>query len=153
MTSSEDTRTIAVYGATGHTGGYLLAELRRRGLTPILVGRDADRIRAAAGAVDLPDAGIRVAELSDHAALVTAFTGAEVVISSLPAYVEHGAAVLAAAIDAGAHYTDMSGEQLFLKRVFDEFDRAPRRRASPSSPASPTVMSPVTCSLTSPRAA
>ncbi|BDT97146.1 saccharopine dehydrogenase NADP-binding domain-containing protein [Nocardia sputorum] len=128
MTSSEDTRTIAVYGATGHTGGYLLAELRRRGLTPILVGRDADRIRAAAGAVDLPDAGIRVAELSDHAALVTAFTGAEVVISSLPAYVEHGAAVLAAAIDAGAHYTDMSGEQLFLKRVFDEF--GPRAAAA-----------------------
>ncbi|MBF6467959.1 saccharopine dehydrogenase NADP-binding domain-containing protein [Nocardia beijingensis] len=121
MTSTEDPRTIAVYGATGHTGGYLLTELRRRGLTPIVVGRDADRIRAAADAADLPDAAVRVAELSDYAALVTAFTGADVVISSLPAYVEHGAAVLAAAIDAGAHYTDMSGEQLFLKRVFDEF--------------------------------
>ncbi|MGW4328618.1 saccharopine dehydrogenase NADP-binding domain-containing protein [Nocardia sp. NPDC004573] len=121
MTSTEDPRTIAVYGATGHTGGYLLTELRRRGLTPIVVGRDADRIRAAADAADLPDAVVRVAELSDHASLVTAFSGADVVISSLPAYVEHGAAVLAAAIDAGAHYTDMSGEQLFLKRVFDEF--------------------------------
>ncbi|WP_159842040.1 saccharopine dehydrogenase NADP-binding domain-containing protein [Nocardia sp. CY41] len=128
MTSTEDPRTIAVYGATGHTGGYLLAELRRRGLTPTLVGRDADRIRAAADAADLPDAAVRVAELTDHAALVTAFTGADVVISSLPAYVEHGAAVLAAAIDAGAHYTDMSGEQLFLKRVFDEF--GPRATAA-----------------------
>ncbi|WP_174184890.1 NAD(P)H-binding protein [Nocardia barduliensis] len=128
MTSTEATPAIAVYGATGHTGGYLLAELRRRGITPILVGRDADRIRSAADAVDLPNADIRVAELTDHAALVTAFTGADVVISSLPAYVEHGAAVLAASIDAHAHYTDMSGEQLFARRVFDEF--GPRAEAA-----------------------
>ncbi|WP_067471171.1 saccharopine dehydrogenase NADP-binding domain-containing protein [Nocardia amamiensis] len=124
MTSTEATAyapTIAVYGATGHTGGYLLTELRRRGLTPILVGRDADRIRAAADAAGLSDADVRVADLTDHATLVAAFTGADVVISSLPAYVNHGAAVLGAAIDAGAHYTDMSGEQPFLKRVFDEF--------------------------------
>jgi short subunit dehydrogenase-like uncharacterized protein len=128
MTTNEASPAIAVYGATGHTGRYLLTELRRRGLTPILVGRDADRIRAAATAAQLPDADVRVADLSDHAALVTAFTGADVVISSLPAYVEHGAAVLAAAIEAGAHYTDMSGEQLFLKRVFDEF--GPRAAAA-----------------------
>ncbi|WP_043718706.1 saccharopine dehydrogenase NADP-binding domain-containing protein [Nocardia asiatica] len=128
MTSTENAPAIAVYGATGHTGGYLLAELRRRGITPILVGRDADRIRAAADAVDLPHADIRVAELTDHTALVTAFTGADVVISSLPAYVEHGAAVVAAAIDAHAHYTDMSGEQLFARRVFDEF--GPRAEAA-----------------------
>ncbi|MBF6299784.1 saccharopine dehydrogenase NADP-binding domain-containing protein [Nocardia amamiensis] len=131
MTSTEATAsapTIAVYGATGHTGGYLLTELRRRGLTPILVGRDADRIRAAATAAGLPDAEVRVADLTDPAGLVAAFTGADVVISSLPAYVNHGAAVLAAAIDAGAHYTDMSGEQLFLKRVFDEF--GPRAAAA-----------------------
>ncbi|MGK8521770.1 saccharopine dehydrogenase NADP-binding domain-containing protein [Nocardia asteroides] len=128
MTTNEATPAIAVYGATGHTGRYLLAQLRRRGLTPILVGRDGDRVRAAATAAHLPDAEVRVADLSDHAALVTAFTGANVVISSLPAYVEHGAAVLAAAIEAGAHYTDMSGEQLFLKRVFDEF--GPRAAAA-----------------------
>ncbi|CAM4513609.1 saccharopine dehydrogenase NADP-binding domain-containing protein [Nocardia ninae] len=128
MTSTSTTKTIAVYGATGITGGYVLTELCRRGVTPILVGRDAARIQAAAAAADLPDAQIRVADLTDHDALVTAFTGADVVISSLPAYVTHGPAVLAAAIDAGAHYTDMSGEQLFLKQVFDEF--GPRAEAA-----------------------
>ncbi|MFC9435494.1 saccharopine dehydrogenase NADP-binding domain-containing protein [Nocardia sp. NPDC057030] len=125
---TESSKRIAVYGATGITGGHVLAELRRRGHTPILVGRNETRIRAAATAAGLPDAEIRVADLADHDALVTAFTGADVVISSLPAYVEHGAAVLAAAIDAGAHYTDMSGEQLFLQRVFDEF--GPRAEAA-----------------------
>ncbi|MFC7451156.1 saccharopine dehydrogenase NADP-binding domain-containing protein [Rhodococcus daqingensis] len=123
--STESTTTIAVYGATGVTGASLLTELNRRGIASILVGRNADRMRAAAAAAGTPAAEVRVADLGDHDALVTAFTGADAVISSLPAYVEHGEAVLAAAIDAGAHYTDMSGEQLFLKRVFDDYaDRA-----------------------------
>ncbi|WP_330251865.1 saccharopine dehydrogenase NADP-binding domain-containing protein [Nocardia sp. NBC_00565] len=121
MTTTKDTVTIAIYGATGVTGGHLLTELNRRGITPILVGRNADRLHTAAAAAGIPDAEIRLADLDDHQALVAAFTGADAVISSLPAYVSFGEAVVAAAIDAGAHYTDMSGEQLFIKRVFDEY--------------------------------
>jgi short subunit dehydrogenase-like uncharacterized protein len=78
-------------------------------------------MHAAATAAGLPTAEVRVAEVSDHGALVAAFTGSDVVISSLPSYVDHGEEVLAAAIDAGAHYTDLSGEQLFIKRVFDDY--------------------------------
>ncbi|MEU8897777.1 saccharopine dehydrogenase NADP-binding domain-containing protein [Nocardia sp. NPDC048505] len=122
MTNPNSPATIAIYGANGVTGGYMLTDLRRRGLTPILVGRDATRLRAAADAAGLRDADIRVADLTDRDALVTAFTGADVVISSLPAYVDNGEAVLAAAIDARAHYADVSGEQLFLRTVFDDYD-------------------------------
>lgn len=126
MTNTEQSpqrSTIALYGATGHTGGYVLAELHRRGITPILVGRNAERLRAAADAAGVPDAAIRLADLDDHAALVSAFADADVVISTLPAYVTLGEPVLAAAIAAGAHYTDTSGEQLFLKKVFDEYGK------------------------------
>lgn len=124
MTNSEAPRKhpiVALYGATGHTGGHILTELRRRGLTPILVGRNAERLRAAADAAGLPEAEIRIADLNDHAALVAAFTGVDVVISSLVAFVDLGEAVLTAAIEAGAHYTDTSGEQRFLRRVLDEY--------------------------------
>ncbi|MEU0543717.1 saccharopine dehydrogenase NADP-binding domain-containing protein [Nocardia sp. NPDC005978] len=116
--------TIALYGATGHTAGYILDRIRALGSTPILVGRNADRLRAAAAAAGLPDAEIRIADLNDHAALVAAFTGADVVISALSAFVETGAAVVAAAVAAGAHYTDTSGEQLFLQRVFENHGAA-----------------------------
>lgn len=114
---------IAVYGATGHTGGHLVAELVRRGAGRVLVGRDSDRLRSVARDTR---SEIRIATLDDHAALVAAFTGVDAVISSLPAYVDHGAPVLAAAIAAGAHYVDLSGEQLWLKRAFDEFGTAAR---------------------------
>lgn len=116
-----DQPRIAVYGSTGHTGAYILSELHRRGLTPILVGRNDERLRAAGVAAGIQDAEIRLADLDDPAALVAAFADADVVISSLPAYVTHGEPVLAAAIAAGAHYTDVSGEQLFLKRVLDVY--------------------------------
>ncbi|MFC9993224.1 saccharopine dehydrogenase family protein [Nocardia sp. NPDC127526] len=125
MTNKDLTPTIAVYGANGHTAGHLLTELRRRGITPILVGRNAERLREAALAADLPDAEIRLADLDDRAALVAAFTGADVVISALSAFAVLGAPVVEAAIAAGAHYTDTSGEQLFVKRVLEEYgDRA-----------------------------
>ncbi|MTJ63544.1 saccharopine dehydrogenase, partial [Nocardia seriolae] len=34
---------IAVHGASGFTGSLIVAELVRRDLTPVLVGRDAAR--------------------------------------------------------------------------------------------------------------
>src|SRR6266511_4141882 len=43
-------RTVAVFGAAGHTGRFVVSELRRRGLTPILSGRDAGKLNAIAEA-------------------------------------------------------------------------------------------------------
>ncbi|MFI7542666.1 saccharopine dehydrogenase [Actinoplanes sp. NPDC049599] len=41
---------IAVLGAGGHTGGFVVAELRRRGLTPVPCGRATDLAQALADA-------------------------------------------------------------------------------------------------------
>lgn len=129
MTKYEAHRpTLAVYGANGHTGGYILTELRRRGLAPILVGRNADRLRAAAATAGLSDAQIRLADLDDPNALAAAFSGADAVISGLPAYIELGEPILTAAVAAGAHYVDIAGEQLFIKKVLDEY--GPRAEAA-----------------------
>ena len=37
-------RNVLVYGAYGHTGRFVVAELLRRGLTPVLSGRDPARL-------------------------------------------------------------------------------------------------------------
>ncbi|MET9216346.1 MULTISPECIES: saccharopine dehydrogenase NADP-binding domain-containing protein [unclassified Nocardia] len=105
---------IAVYGATGHVGRFAVAELRGRGIDPVVVGRDAERLAEVGGVA-------RVAAADDHTALVDAFTGIDVVISTLPDYTGNGAGVLRAAIAAGAHYVDVAGEQLFVQRVFTEY--------------------------------
>ncbi|MEV0684391.1 saccharopine dehydrogenase NADP-binding domain-containing protein [Nocardia sp. NPDC050378] len=105
---------IAVYGASGHVGRFVVAELGRRGIDTVVVGRNAQR---------LTDFGVpaRAAAADDHSALVAAFTGADVVISTLPDYTGTGEGVLRAAVAAGASYVDVAGEQLFARKVFDEY--------------------------------
>jgi short subunit dehydrogenase-like uncharacterized protein len=108
---------IAVYGASGYQGKLVLAELAARGLTPILVGRDRARL-AAAGR---PGAEVRIAALGDHEALVAAFRDADAVINCAGPFTGTGHQVIRAALAARTPYVDTTGEQEFLKSVFDTF--------------------------------
>ncbi|MBN3828278.1 saccharopine dehydrogenase, partial [Burkholderia sp. Ac-20384] len=45
----DDRMTVAVYGATGHTGRFVVAELARRGVRAIRIGRDAARLAEDGG--------------------------------------------------------------------------------------------------------
>jgi hypothetical protein len=38
---------VAVFGATGHTGRFVIAELMRRGVTPVAIARDAAALAEA----------------------------------------------------------------------------------------------------------
>src|ERR1700751_2145389 len=47
---SDKTKTksvVAIIGATGYTGRFIIAELLRRGMTPIAIARDANALSAA----------------------------------------------------------------------------------------------------------
>ena len=43
-------QTVAVFGAYGHTGRFVVSELVRRGWTPIASGRDASKLNALGAA-------------------------------------------------------------------------------------------------------
>ncbi len=121
------TRPIAVYGATGYTGKLVAAELQRRGLPTVLAGRSADKLRAVAAAVGLPADAVRVAGTDDPAALRAAFAGCAVVISCAGPFTPCGEPVVEAAIAAGAHYIDTTGEQPFIRMVLDRHGPAAER--------------------------
>ena len=71
------TRFIAVYGAAGHTGQFVVHEAQRRGLPVVAVGRSAARLDET-----IPRAVVRrVATLDDPASLAKAFGGCAVVIN------------------------------------------------------------------------
>ncbi|MEV5496378.1 saccharopine dehydrogenase NADP-binding domain-containing protein [Nonomuraea fuscirosea] len=112
---------IAVYGASGYQGKLVLTELARRDIEPVLAGRDLTRLEQAASAAGLLDAERRVAGTGDHAALVRAFRGCDGVINCAGPFTSSGEAVVRAAIAAGCHYVDTSGEQLYIKKIFDTF--------------------------------
>ena len=114
---------VAVVGATGYTGRLVVAELLRRGVDVVAVGRNPDRLRSFP-----PEVEPRVADAADAAALAEALDGCRAVVSCVGAFIDHGEAVVAAAVAASVHYVDTSGEFPFLQRVFDVHD-GPARAA------------------------
>src|SRR5262245_13650362 len=102
-------KPIAVYGASGHTGRFVVAELRARGWPVIACGRDRAKLeRDASG-----DAGVelRIAALEDAGALSSAFRGSCAVINCAGPFLDSAAPVLNAALDIGVPYIDVTAEQ------------------------------------------
>jgi len=120
MTATTLPRPIAVYGAAGHTARFVLAELKRRGLPAVAVGRNAATLPT-----DVP---ARVAAVDDPAALDAAFAGCAAVINCAGPFLDTAAPVIEAALRAGAHYLDVSAEQASALDAFERFD-APARAA------------------------
>lgn len=95
----DDRMTVAVYGATGHTGRFVVAELARRGLRAIRIGRDAARLAEHGG--DTALALARVAAIDDPAALDAALHGAAAVINCAGPYLDTALPLADAALRAG----------------------------------------------------
>jgi short subunit dehydrogenase-like uncharacterized protein len=124
---------IVIYGATGTTGALVARELVGRGHQIVLAGRDRSRLERLARNLAGPEVGrdgpaIRPAQVHDAAEMAAAVRGARVVVACAGPFVQVGEAALRAAIDVGAHYLDVCGEQEFLREAYERFD-SPARRA------------------------
>jgi len=117
---------IVIYGATGTTGALVARELVGRGFEVVLSGRDRHRLTRLAR--ELSGLEIRPAQVHDAAEMAAAVRGARVVVACAGPFMQVGEPALRAAIDAGAHYLDMSGEQSFLRDAYERFD-SPARQA------------------------
>jgi short subunit dehydrogenase-like uncharacterized protein len=109
---------LAVLGATGYTGRLVCGSARSLGLPLRLVGRRREALEAVAG----PDDEVRVADARDVEALADAFDGVGAVVSLAGPFLAVGFAAVEAAIRAGAHYVDSSGEQAFAREIYERFD-------------------------------
>jgi short subunit dehydrogenase-like uncharacterized protein len=118
-----ETRPIAVYGATGHTGQFVVRELRRRGLPTVAIGRSAARLDESIS----PAVPRRVALLDDPASLDEAFAGSAVVINCAGPFLDTAAPVAQAALRAGCHYIDVTAEQASAQASFADFDASARK--------------------------
>lgn len=116
--------SIAVVGATGHTGQFVVQEALRRGLSVVAVGRSAARLEETMA----PAVPRRVAEFGDPASLEQAFAGCAVVINCAGPFLDTAAPVAQAALRAGCHYIDVTAEQPSAQASFTELD-APAREA------------------------
>ncbi|MFF4532267.1 saccharopine dehydrogenase family protein [Streptomyces sp. NPDC001407] len=120
--------TVVVFGAYGHTGRFVVAELRDRGFVPVLSGRDAGKLKELAASA--PGSDVRPASAGDPAALDRALTGATAVINCAGPFATTAAPVIEAALRAGIPYVDVTGEIEAGIDTFTHFaDRARAARA------------------------
>jgi short subunit dehydrogenase-like uncharacterized protein len=126
VVSPQSGRLVAVFGATGHTGRFVVAELLRRGFRPIPIGRDASRL-AAAG---FQNRGMenRTANVEDPASLDRALSGAAAVINCAGPFLDTAKPLVEAALRARVHYLDVTAEQASALATFEQF-AAPARDA------------------------
>ncbi|WP_346036676.1 DUF5938 domain-containing protein [Brevibacterium picturae] len=113
----EQKKPIVVYGASGYTGRIVCEYLRQYGVPFIAAGRSEQRLQES---MDTNVPGIETADYEVKAvdneigALTELFSGAEVVINTVGPFSKYGPTVVEAALAAGVHYSDTSGEQDWL---------------------------------------
>src|SRR3954451_8065936 len=117
--SEAQTGPIAVYGATGFTGALVAAELRRRGAGVVLAGPSRERLEAVAEGIG--GAETRAVAVDDHAGLRALLEPCGAVIACAGPFVRNGEPVVAAAAATGTNYVDTTGEQPFMRTVFDRY--------------------------------
>ena len=110
---------VTVFGAYGHNGRFVVAELCKRGGTPILAGRDAAQLRAMRTAY--PELETRVANVEQPHLLDAAISGSVAVINCAGPFGDTVIPVMEAALRSGVHYPDLAAEQLAVLTLFERF--------------------------------
>ncbi|WP_406326793.1 saccharopine dehydrogenase family protein [Streptomyces sp. NBC_00203] len=98
---------VAVFGAYGHTGRFVVDELAARGFVPVPSGRNAQALEELAGEHGLE---ARVASVGDPASLDRALAGTAAVINCAGPFASTTGPVIEAALRAGIPYLDVAAE-------------------------------------------
>lgn len=96
-----------IYGANGYTGELIAREAVKRGATPILAGRSADKLAALGNDLKLE---FRAFGLDDAAQLAKGLKDIELVLHCAGPFSATSAPMIEACLQAKAHYLDITGE-------------------------------------------
>lgn len=126
-------RTVAVFGAYGHTGRFVVAELIERGWTPILCGRDLARLNTVEEANRELDR--RPSSVDDPASLDRALVGAAAIINCAGPFAATSGPVIDAALRARVPYLDVAAEIEEVTATFDQYASRARDTGTVIMPA------------------
>jgi len=121
MTSN---RIVAVYGAYGHTGRFVVSELVKRNLTPILSGRDSASLEILRETY--PGLEMRPASVDDPSSLDRALIGAGCVLNCAGPFARTSAPVIDAALRSRIPYLDVAAEIEANLDTFEQYDSRAR---------------------------
>lgn len=93
-----------IYGANGFTGRLIAEVAARRGLHPIVAGRRADAVEAVARQFGFEARVFPVEAMAKH------LDGVRVLVLAAGPFVHTSSAAVAACLERGCHYLDITGE-------------------------------------------
>lgn len=114
--------TLAILGATGYTGRLIAVEAMDQGVDVILAARDPGKLGMLARALGGPRTA--VVDVDDATALRALAEQADVLLTTVGPFLRWGRPAVRAALDAGCHYIDITGEIGFQAWVREQDDAA-----------------------------
>ena len=132
-TSSPRTYDVVLYGATGFVGRQTVAyfaqsaAVKSSGLRWALAGRSREKLEAVRAGCNAPQAGIVVAEAHDASAMAALAKGAAVVLSTAGPFALYGSELVAACVQQGTHYVDITGETPWVRDMIARHHAAAER--------------------------
>lgn len=104
---------VVLYGASGYTGKMIAGQLAARGVPFVAAGRNAERLsRELGNNPELAGAQYEVVEVpTDVAALTDLLRGKVAIYNTVGPMMQLATPIVEAALAAGCHYFDSSGEQ------------------------------------------
>jgi short subunit dehydrogenase-like uncharacterized protein len=113
-----------IYGANGYTGELAAREAVRKGLSPILAGRNAEAVGRLAQELGLQS---RAFSLGDAQGTAAELYGVKAVLHCAGPFLHTSAPMVAACLATGTHYLDITGEIPVFETVLAQGE--PARRA------------------------
>ena len=112
---------IIVYGATGFTGQICCKYLRDNytDLVWAMAGRNGDKLEEIKSNLNL-DCDVIVADGADIEALRSLTSQTKVVLSTAGPFARYGSLLVQACVESGTHYTDITGENHWVRGLIDK---------------------------------
>jgi len=129
---------VVVYGASGYTGMLVMDWLIDQNIPFTAVARNAKRVQEmmAQRVVRLESATYEIIEAEHNVeSLTQAFKGAKVVCDTVGPFVNFGLVTVEAALKAGCHHLDTTGEQAYMRAVREQFGELYRQAGLLVSPS------------------
>ncbi|MFM0557294.1 DUF5938 domain-containing protein [Paraburkholderia sediminicola] len=129
---------VVVYGASGYTGMLIMDWLIDQNIPFTAVARNANRTKEmmAQRVVRLESANYELIEAEHNVdALTNVFRGAKVVCNTVGPFADFGLVAVEAALKAGCHYLDTTGEQHYIREVREQFGELYRQAGLLVSPS------------------
>jgi short subunit dehydrogenase-like uncharacterized protein len=130
-------RPVVVYGASGFSGRLVAEFLREYNVPFIAAGRNRAKIEDVMNHVPgIETADYEIVSVGNTVDdLAKLFSGAKVVCNTVGPFLYHGPRVIEAALKAGCHYLDISGEQTWIREISEKWGAKFAQRGLLAAPA------------------